>query len=114
MQRSSDGNLMAVRWGISTDIPLTGDFDGDGHADFVVYRPSEGVWYLQQTRDGFRAVKFGLANDHPVPGDYDGDGLHDTAVFRSGFWYILVSASGFYAVQWRAPGDVPVAVRYAY
>ncbi|NOT48822.1 MAG: hypothetical protein HOP17_13865, partial [Acidobacteria bacterium] len=32
--------ITAIRWGISTDIPVPGDFDGDGKADFAVFRPT--------------------------------------------------------------------------
>jgi hypothetical protein len=65
------------------------DFDGDGKADFAVVR-NEGdfqagiykVWYIWQSRDGFKAFRWGLSSDANAPGDYDGDGKTDIAIFR--------------------------------
>ncbi len=60
------------------------DFDGDGKTDFVVTR-REGnskVWYIWQSRDGFKAFVWGIDSDMEAPGDFDGDGKTDMAVFR--------------------------------
>ena len=100
------------QFGANGDVPITGDFDGDGRSDFTVFRPSNGVWYSLKTSEGFSAFPFGISSDQPVPGDYDGDGRHDIAVFRAGFWYINQSRDGLRSVQWGLPGDVPVTVRY--
>ncbi|MGI8786950.1 MAG: FG-GAP-like repeat-containing protein [Pyrinomonadaceae bacterium] len=90
------------------------DFDGDGKAEFAVFRPSNGTWYLQNSfNNSFRAVQFGAAADKPVAGDYDGDGLADVAVFRGGVWYILQSSdNSFRTVQFGASDDKPVQDDY--
>lgn len=105
---------MAFKFGVADDIPLTGDYDGDGFADLTVYRASEGNWYQQLTTEGYRVTRFGLPTDKPVPGDYDGDGRHDIALYRAGVWYLLKSTEGFAAVTIpnTLPTDVPVSVRF--
>ena len=90
------------------DIPLSGDFDGDGVPDVALYRPSTGEWFLK----GRTAVQWGLPGDIPVPADYDGDGVTDIAVFRQS------SAGAQWFIRGRAPrvfgeiGDIPVPADY--
>ena len=88
------------------------DFDGDGRADFAVYRPSSGVWYqLFSSGIQFGSPTFGIDGDIPVPADFDGDGRTDLAIFRpsTGVWWHRVSSTG----QLRAStlgqaGDIPL------
>ena len=86
------------------------DFDGDGRDDMAVYRPSEKIWYLNQSTNGFSATQFGLPQDLPVVADYDGDGKADIAVWRPevGVWYWLKSTDSTlgYAIVGQ-PGDIP-------
>jgi Predicted aminopeptidases len=90
------------------------DFDGDGRTDVSVFRPENGVWYIDQSGTGtLRAENFGIASDILVPADYDGDGKTDLGVFRNGNWYVLKSSNaGFSAVQFGAAGDKAVAQDY--
>jgi hypothetical protein len=84
------------------------DFDGDGRSDISVFRPSDGVWYLNRSSWGFNAFHFGLNGDQPVAADFDGDGRSDVAVFRAGVWYRLQSTTNTMdVVSFGLPGDVP-------
>ena len=89
------------------------DFDGDARSDISVFRPSDRVWYLNQSTGGFSATQFGLSSDILTPADFDGDGKTDMAVFRDGTWYWLGSLNGnFNAVQFGQTGDVPQPADY--
>ncbi len=83
------------------------DFDGDGKSDISVFRPSNSVWYLNNSTSGFASVNWGLSTDQLTPADFDGDGKTDIAVYRDGVWYLLQTANGFASVQFGSSGDVP-------
>ena len=88
-------------WGQAGDIPVPGDYDGNGTTDIAVFR--SGQWYVKG-QPPFPQI-WGQAGDIPVPGDYDGNGTTDIAVFRSGQWYVKVQPP--FPQIWGQAGDVP-------
>ena len=97
-------------------VKIRNDFDGDGKSDYVVFRPSNGTWYVLRSSDNtFYGVQYGLGTDRPVPADYDGDGKTDIAVFRpsNATWYILESGSNSGRVEfWGLSNDYTVPGDY--
>ena len=91
-------------FGISTDEPIVGDWDGDGYDEVGVHRGD--MWYLdydgngQWNFPGDQYSRFGIVGDEPVVGDWDGDGNDEVGVHRGDWWYL--DADGSHA--WSA-GD---------
>ena len=80
--------IRTITFGSSGDLPVVGDWNGDGIETPGVFRPSTGQFTLtNSTVDnpsfvfGIK-VNFGLAGDLPIAGDWDGDGKDTIAVFR--------------------------------
>jgi uncharacterized protein YkwD len=99
-----------VSWGKNGDVPVPGDYNGDGVSDLAVFRPSTNTWEIRTPTP--QSVKWGEAGDIPVPADYDGNGTTDVAVFRpaTGTWFLRTATPT--APSWGQNGDIPVPGDY--
>ena len=50
LRYSGTGATANIQWGGWGDAPAPADYNGDGIADIVVFRRSDGVWYLRVLR----------------------------------------------------------------
>jgi hypothetical protein len=116
-------------FGTTGDVPLTGDFDGVGHDELAVYRPSTGQFLVFVPANGAQAASIHVVatlqpNQIPVPGRYDdlyyfSNGLPyktEAAVYdpNSGAFTIARPAGSFFPNQAVfQPGDIPAPADYA-
>jgi len=96
------------------------DFDGDGSRDLIIWRPSNGYWYILKSSTNYEYSTYyckawGTSGDVPIANDFDGDGSTDLTIWRpsNGRWYILKSTSGYstsnpFIVSWGTRGDIPL------
>jgi len=78
-------------YGEAGDVPIAGDWNGDGIRQIGVFH--DGEWYLDLDGDGKfterdKSFHFGQAGDIPVIGDFNGDGVDEIGVFRDGKWIV--------------------------
>lgn len=78
-------------YGDAADVPVTGDWNGDGIRQIGTFR--NGQWVLDTDGDGRfteadAQVTFGQPSDMPVVGDFNGDGVDEIGVYRAGKWII--------------------------
>ncbi len=95
------------------DVPVPGDYNGDGVADLAYFDRSLALWYAQSGSGGasiYDGEAWGSNGDIPVPGDYSGDGTTDLAVWRpsTGYWYVRDVT----AVRYGYEGIIPVPGDY--
>ncbi|MGD9636072.1 MAG: SdrD B-like domain-containing protein, partial [Pirellulales bacterium] len=97
MKRTSQGKPRAdlidhvFLYGASGDVPVTGDWNGDGIRTIGVFR--DGEWTVDLDGDGRLTeadgrFTYGQAGDQPVIGDFNGDGVDELGVYQNGQWII--------------------------
>ena len=76
-------------FGITGDIPVSGDWNLDGTTEIGVFRPSTHMYYRDYNGNGVwdggvtdRVSSFGITGDTPVSGDWNLDGRTEIGVFR--------------------------------
>jgi hypothetical protein len=62
-------------WGNAGDVPLTGDWNGDGSTEVGLYRPGTHEFFYRSAGGAVVAsFSWGNAGDVPLTGDWNGDG----------------------------------------
>ncbi len=118
----------AYNFGLTGDLPVSGDWNRDGKFEIGVFRPSMHTFYLDNNGNGVwngasvdRQYNFGLTGDSPVYGDWNNDGIAEIGVFRNSnhMFYLDYSGNGVWngAVTDRqynfgSTGDNPVAGKW--
>lgn len=112
------GSTLVIPWGLSDDIPICGDVNGDGVDEIGVFRSSTGYWYFNNIlKNATLFFPYGINGDVPLIGDWYNKGRHQVAVWRpsNNNWYFRdpisgqTSSSAFGA---SSLGDVPITGDY--
>jgi hypothetical protein len=83
--RWSEGDLV-VEFGQPGDLPVVGDWTGDGISKLGVYRNGQFILDTNNNRQIDAADKvfaLGHAGDKPVSGDWNGDGVDEVGVYEN-------------------------------
>ncbi|MEP7287232.1 MAG: SBBP repeat-containing protein [Chloroflexota bacterium] len=109
---------IATAFGVPTDLPIAGDWNGDGIDTVGIYRPSTGQFSLRNSNTSGAPVIYsfvlGVAGDQPMVGDWDNDGMDGVGVFRpsNGLIYLknnLTTGFADFQMVLGVPGDMPVS-----
>jgi hypothetical protein len=62
------GTDLSRRYGVSSDIPVPNDYDGDFMTDLAVFRPSAGTWFVDTDHNGTTNLsrRYGANGDMPL------------------------------------------------
>lgn len=118
--RSADNTFFMRAWGVPTDRPATGDYDGDDMMDMVLWRPSTGTFWMIRSTDGAAmSFQWGTVGDFTASGDYDGDGKTDFAVQRADgtqkvIWIVMSSDQSIVAIPFGLISDQFIPGDYDY
>jgi hypothetical protein len=114
--------------GEATDVPVLGDWTGDGAIKLGIYRAATGMWYLDMNQNGEwdgcaidKCVQIGLNGDIPIVGDWNGSGSGKVGVFRpsDGTFYLDYNGNGVWdgcgtdkCLSIGMAGDVPLVGKW--
>ena len=90
------------------DVPVAGDWDGDGDEEVGTFRRTRGGTFRLLTDGGTRVLAAGSGTDQPVTGDWNGDGRADVGVRSLDRW-TLVRPGAVRRVDFGRPRGTAVA-----
>lgn len=104
-------------YGATDDLPVAGNWNGDGIDTIGIYRPSTSQFFLRNSNTPGApniSITFGNPGDVPVIGDWDGNGVDGVGVYRPSTGELLLRnnlSTGFadFAMIFGNPSDKPVA-----
>jgi len=115
----------SYNFGISGDIPVSGDWNNDGRTEIGVFRPSTHLFYLDYNGNGAwngaavdRSYNFGITGDTPITGDWNTDSISEIGVFRPSThqFYLDYNGNGVWngaaidrQYNFGIAGDIPVS-----
>ena len=104
------------------DMPLAGDWDGDGMDTVGIYDPLTAEFVLAKNNAGateiYKRFNFGVIGDLPIVGDWDGDGMDTVGVFRptEGKFFLAKSNdnpnSDIITIIYGKAGDMPIKGKF--
>jgi len=103
-----NGTTTAINWGVSTDTPVTGDWNGDGRTEVGVFRNPTHMFYLKNGTTT-TSINWGVSTDTPVTGDWNGDSRTEVGVFRNPtHMFYLKNGTTTTSINWGVSTDLPV------
>ncbi len=116
---------LTINFGQAGDLPVVGDWNGDGIKDVGVFRPGTGQFLIRKPTiicNPFCipipltvTINFGQNGDLPVAGDWNNDGVESVGVFRpsAGQFFLtddnVANANVDHTLIFGQAGDLPVA-----
>jgi len=107
---------LLIPCGADGDLPVVGDWTGDGITKVGVYHPSDRTFYLRTGNPKGPAdllIPYGADGDLPIVGDWTGDGITKVGVYRPSdrtFYLRTGNPKGpaDIVIPYGATGDLPV------
>ncbi|MFI8393056.1 hypothetical protein [Streptomyces sp. NPDC085540] len=108
--RAANGATTAVNFGQAGDLPMTGDFDGVGHDQLGIFRPSTSTFTVRHDDGSVTSLAFGQAGDIPVSGMWDNNGHAQMAVYRpsTGTCIVRHDDGSVATAALGQAGDIPI------
>ena len=64
---NATGAYSERQFGQQGDVPVSGDYSGDGRTDYAIWRPSSGTWWVNDNVTGVHSHRqFGTSGDVPL------------------------------------------------